>query len=662
MKARIYRPATWSAVASVLCAAATAQATSLEDIGDLRQLSIEELSNIEVTSVSKRPEKLVEAPAAIQVLVGEEIRRSGASNIPGALRSFGNLDVAQENAHEWVISARGFSSDVGNKLLVLMDGRSIYTPLFSGVFWDRQDYIMEDINRIEVISGPGGTLWGANAVNGVINITTKTAEDTQGFYAEGGGGINPQAFGSLRYGGRLGADTFFRVYGKYTDRGSDEFENGARAGDNWDMVQTGFRIDTQAVSNDAFTLQGDYYTSTAGIIGAGKAKTTGGNVLGRWTRTFSDTSDMSLQMYYDRTHLRLPTPAVIFAPPGVFTDDLDTIDIDFQHGFQLAESHRVMWGLGYRYTHDVVQNSPGIGFFPTTLDQNLYSGFVQDKITLRDDVFLTVGTKVEHTSYTGFEFEPSVRLQWSIDENHSLWTAASRAVRTPSRIDREISQPTPGYLIVILQGGQNFQSETVTAYEAGYRGQFNDRFGGALSVFYNDYDKLRSTTPSPPDPIFGLPFPFFFENNLEGETYGLELNANVQLTDWWLVRASYRLIEEDLRIRAGAVDFNNMLNETNDAKQAVTLRSAMDLPYDLELDGTLRWVDTRKMNNAGVRTHVPAYAELDVRLAWDIPGPLEFSVVGQNLLHDSHPEFGVPGPTRVQIRRSVYGKVAWKLQ
>jgi iron complex outermembrane recepter protein len=640
-------------------AAASANAGVLS-VDALKALSVEELMDIEVTSVSRRPEKFLQAPAAIQVVTGEDIRRSGASSIASALRQVNSLDVAQENSHEWVISARGFSSDVGNKLLVLMDGRTVYTPLFSGVFWDRQDYMLEDIERIEVISGPGGALWGANAVNGVINIATKSAEETQGLYVEAGGGTSLQGFGAMRYGGAFTPDVSYRVYGKYFDRDNEALPNGRDARDSWHAGQGGFRIDAQASSDDRLTLQGDMYRNEELIQSGGEGKVSGSNLLGRWSRAISTTSDMSLQVYYDRTHLILPVPGIAFAPAGTFEDELDTYDLDFQHGFQWGERQHLVWGFGFRYTHDVVGNSPALAFLPAELDQRLYSGFVQDEIVLREDVSLTLGAKVEHTDYTGFEVEPSIRLQWSLSDQQTLWGAVSRAVRTPSRIDRDISQPAPQYFIVILQGGANFDSEKLLAYELGWRAQVGPRAGVSLAIFYNDYDDLRSTTISPPDPLFRLPFPFFFENNLAGETYGFELNATVQALDRWRLYAGYRLLQEDIRVKPGRMDFNNALNETSDPEQQVSLRSSLDVLRGVQLDAGLRWVDTRRVNNAGVPALVPDYVELDVRLGWSPTRALELSVVGQNLLHGRHPEYGKPGPTRVEIERNVYGKVVWR--
>jgi iron complex outermembrane receptor protein len=630
----------------------------------LKKLSVEELMAIEVTSVSKRPEKLSETASAIQVVTGEDIRRSGASSIPEALRLADNLEVAQKGSHNWAISARGFNTDSANKLLVLMDGRSVYTPLFSGVFWDQQDYLLEDINRIEVISGPGGALWGANAVNGVINIISKSAKDTQGVYVEGGGGSELRGFGGVRYGGTLASNVFFRVYGKYFDRDDAIFPNGTDASDSWRMGQGGFRMDAELSEQDTFTLQGDFYGGEEDIATGGTAKLNGNNILGRWSHSSSEDSDLSLQAYYDRTHLRLPVPANAFAPAGTLEDDLDTYDVDFQHRFQLSPRQQVVWGLGYRFTHDVVANAPALAFLPPTLDHHLFSGFVQDEIRLIENLALTLGTKVEHNDYTGFEFGPSARLAWTPTERQTVWAAVSRAVRAPSRIDRDIRLPTPGAAPVVenlLIGGAGFKSETVIAYELGYRAQLGAKLSASLAAFYNEYDDIRSTSLSPPDPVFGLPFPLFYENNLEGHTYGFELSTTYQLLDWWRLHGGYDLLQADIRVKPGQVDFNNALNETADPEHQFSLRSSMDLPYHLELDARLRWVDSFRFNNAGTADTVPSYFELDVRLAWHPTKNLELAIVGQNLLQDQHLEYVIASPNpRTEVQRSVYGKVTWR--
>lgn len=626
---------------------------------ELKNMSLEDLFQIQVTSVSKSPKKLSETPSAIQVITSDDILRSGATSIPEALELASNLEVAQKNSHDWGITARGFNTDLANKLLVLMDGRSVYTPLFSGVFWDRQDYLLEDIDRIEVISGPGGSLWGANAVNGVINITTKSAQDTQGLYLEAGGGNQLQDFTGVRYGGMLATDVYYRVYGKYFDRGDEVLANGKDASDSWRMGQGGFRVDSVPPGESPpnhLTLQGDFYGGTENLEAGGSEWVSGGNVLGRWSHTFADDSDMSLQLYYDRTHITDPVQefvigTTVLAPAGTLTDNLDTYDIDFQDRFPVGDRDQIVWGLGYRFTRDVVENAPSLAFLPPVLDRNLYSGFVQDEIKLLENVHFTLGSKLEHNDYTGLEVEPSARLQWNVVTNHTLWTAVSRAVRTPSRIDTDLSEPAPPN-IVVLEGGSNFVSETVIAYELGYRAQFTPKIATSLSGYYNHYDDVRSTSITP-----GTIIPFFFQNNLEGETYGFEFSGTYQALSWWRLRAGYNLLKEDIHVKPGKTDLNNALNETGDPEQQWSLHSSMDLPRNVELDAGLRWVDVVHNNNNGTVGTVPSYSELDVRLAWHPTEKIELSIVGQNLLHDHHPEFGAPGPDREQIVRSVYGKI-----
>jgi len=605
-----------------------------------------------VTSVSKSPEKLSEAASAIQVITGDDIRRSGASSIPEALRLADNLDVAQQNSHDWSISARGFNAGLANKLLVLMDGRAIYTPLFSGVFWNVQDYLLEDIDRIEVISGPGGTLWGANAVNGVINITSKSAKDTQGLYMEAGGGTWLQDFAGVRYGGILASNVYFRVYGKYFDRGNEVFANGHDASDSWRMGQGGFRIDAEPSAQNKFTLQGDLYGSDVNVPTGGDGKASGGNILGRWTRVFSDDADATLQLYYDRTHLHDPISNQ-FGTAKILMDDLDTYDLDFQNHFRLGERNRFVWGLGYRFTHDVVGQAQNLAFVPTPFDRNLFSGFAQDEIMLMKNLFFTLGTKVEHNDYTGFEFEPSARLAWTPTEQQTIWAAVSRAVRTPSRVDRDIREPvSPPF---ILAGESSFISETLIAYELGYRAQLGPKISTSISAFYNDYDHVRSLSFTPTTII-----PLFFANNLEGETYGFEFSANYQILEWWRLHAGYDLLKEHIRVKPGQADINHAHNETADPENQFSLRSSMDLPANLELDAGLRWVGTLHNNNGATLGTVPSYFELDVRLGWRPTKNLELSIVGQNLLHDHHAEYGFPSPAREEIERSVYGKVTWQ--
>lgn len=613
--------------------------------------------NIEVTSVARRPEKLSESPSAIQVITAEEIRRSGATSIPEALRLASNLDVAQKNAHDWAVTARGFNTALANKLLVMIDGRTVYTPLFSGVFWDRQDYLLEDIDRIEVISGPGGTQWGANAVNGVINIITKSARDTQGLYVEGGGGTALQDFAGVRYGGRLAPDVYIRAYGKYFDRGQEAVASGADATDSWNMGQGGFRLDASASPRDTLNLQGDFYEGREDVQTGGDAGVAGGNVLGRWTHVRPDRSELSLQVYYDRTHLSDPVPGVTLgprplAPAGVLRDNLDTYDLDFQYRFRWGNYQHLVLGLGYRLTHDTVVNAQALAFYPPVLYRDLYSGFVQDEISILENLVFTLGTKLEHNSYTGYEVEPSARLQWSVSGSQTAWMAVSRAVRTPSRIDRDLSEPASG--LVLLAGSPAFVSETLIAYELGYRLQLGRSVSASASMFYNDYDSVRSTGITPVTVV-----PFHFQNNLQGETHGLELSVDYQAFDWWRLRAGYEPINEDLHVRPGQVDINAALNETADPAQRLSLHSFMELPQRIELDAALRWIDSRKMNNGSTIGIVPSYGEMDLRLGWHATRRLELSLAGQNLLHGQHAEYGFPGPTQPQIERAFYGKLRW---
>lgn len=643
-------------LAAAPCAHATGEAGA---ISRLKQLNVEELLDVEVVSVTRRPEPLMAAPSAIQVITQAQIRRSGASTLPEALRLADNLQVARHGARGWAISARGFNADLGNKLLVLVDGRSVYTPLYSGVFWEAQDYLLEDIDRIEVISGPGGTLWGANAVNGVINIITRRADETQGWHAQAGTGSEVKGFASLRHGGTLGTQGHYRVYGKYLDHDGSELADGAPVRDSWHRRQFGFRIDSAPGGTDSLKLQGDYYSNHERVADGGRTVLRGANLLGRWGRDLGGGQSLNLRMYYDWTSIDLPVPQLTFnnmrlAPAGVLSDDLHTIDVDFFHRANIGQRQVFTWGLGLRNTHDVLGNAPGLGFLPAVLDQQLYSAFVQDEIRLRDGLALTIGTKVEHNDYTGFEVEPSARLQWQVTRSQTGWAAISHAVRAPSRLDRDLRQATPPYLLV-LKGSPDFKSEDVVAYELGYRAQAGTRATVSLATFYNEYSDLRSTTPTPTTVL-----PYFFENALEGETWGMELSGALQVTDKWTLQAGYTLLQEDLRIKPGHVDIGNGRNETVDPQQQAALRSAMDLPGNLELDLGLRWVDTLR-NNSGLATgHVPAYMDLDARLAWHATSELELSIVGRNLLHERHPEYGFPSATRPELERRVFGKVVWR--
>jgi iron complex outermembrane receptor protein len=343
------------------------------------------------------------------------------------------------------------------------------------------------------------------------------------------------------------------------------------------------------------------------------------------------------------------------APPGFLRDDLDTYDIDFQYRFAANERNHIQWGAAYRLTHDAVDNAPGLGFLPAVLEQDLYSAYAQDEIRLRDALYLTLGTKLEHNDYTGFEIEPSARLRWDLAETQSLWAAISRAVRTPSRIDRDLLEPAPPYSPLILRGSSDFISETLIAYELGYRAQMGSRLTLSVAAFYNDYDHVRSVGITPSTLV-----PFVFQNNLEGETHGIEFSADYQALEWWRLHIGYDPLREALHVKAGQIDLNDAHNETADPRQRLALRSSMDLPAHLELDAALRWVDDRSLNSGPQIGTVPSYWEMDLRLGWHLSERVSLSITGQNLLHDHHAEYGYPGPLQVQIDRSIYGKITWQ--
>jgi iron complex outermembrane receptor protein len=624
---------------AILASSAFAQTSETNSSASaLKKLSLEELMDIEVTSVSRSPEKLFDAASAVQVITGEDVRHSGATSLAEALRLASNLDVAQVNSHDWAISARGFNNTVANKLLVMIDGRTVYTPLYAGVFWDVQNVLLEDLDRIEVVSGPGGTLWGENAVNGVINIITKNAKDTQGTYLSGAGGSLLQDFGAARYGGSVGTNLFYRVYGQRFDRNSTVFPNGQDAADRSDMSQGGFRMDWYPSDANTLTLQGDAYGGNEQDQPADTA-VDGQNVLGRWTHTFSSESDLQVQIYFDRTWRRIP---------GTFAEDLKTYDFDFQHRFRLGERQSVVWGAGYRLMQDELKNSPALAFLPPDRNLQLFSGFLQDEITLIPErLKFTAGTKVEHNDFSGVEVQPGGRIAWTPDARETIWGAISRAVRSPSRIDTDFFVPPPPVApgTPVLAGGPNFDSEKVIAYELGYRLRPVERLSLSLATFFNQYDDLRTLEQTGPTT-------FQFVNGLRGESWGVELSGDFRVTDWWRLRGGYTYLHEHIWQQPGHTDINQAQAEGDDPQNQFLLQSIMDLPYHFQFDAVARYVDTLPSPN------VPSYFTFDLRLAWQFK-KLEVSVVGQNLWDAQHPEFGAAA-MRQEIPRSIYGEVTFR--
>ncbi len=617
--------------------AVPARAQQRDSAEALKRLSLDELMNVEVMSVSRRPERLFETPSAIQVITQDDIRQSGATRLPEALRLASNLQVAQVDARQWAISARGLNGTTANKLLVLIDGRTVYTPLFSGVFWDVQDVLVSDIDRIEVISGPGATLWGANAVNGVINVITKDAIDTKGLLVSGGGGSELAGFGSARYGGELGAHANYRIYGKAFSRDPTLLPNGLDAPDSWHMGQGGFRLDWDDSASNRLSLQGDWYDGRIAQAPPGRIAVSGGNVTTRWVHPFSTKSEVTAQAYYDHTHRNIP---------GTFGEDLDVYDIDVQHRAALSARHQVVWGVGYRNINDHVANTAGLAFLPAHVAREWFTAFAQDEIALAAErLHLTVGAKVEHNDYTGFEVQPSGRLNWTFSPSRTLWAAISRAVRTPSRIDRELF--APGQPPFFLAGGPNFHSEKLLAYELGYRHQ-RGALVLALATFYNRYHGLRSLEQTnPPNPT-----PLVIANGQDGESYGGEATASYRITDNWQLRAGYTELRIHIWPNPGSTDTTRGATESHTPDRQLSLRSSVTLGTQWTLDGGFRYVSEI------VNQQVPAYTELDARVGWQPVAALELSVAGRNLLHEQHAEFGTPAARR-DIQRGVYGMVQW---
>jgi iron complex outermembrane receptor protein len=642
---------------------------------DLTELSLQELMDVEVTSVSKRAEPISAAAAAVFVITREDLRRSGATSIPEALRMVPGLEVARIDANKWAISARGFNGRFANKLLVLIDGRSVYTPLFSGVFWDVQDTLIEDVDRIEVIRGPGATLWGANAVNGVINIITRSARETQGGLLAAGGGSEERGFAALRYGGALGKSTFYRVYGKSFARGSGERLTGGAGADDWSMSRAGFRLDAAPSAGTGLTLEGDLYDGEAGetlilqSLQAPVSRTvddderfSGGHLLGRWQRTLPDAAELKVQLYYDRTQ----------RAAALIDEDRDTLDLELQHGLAPGSRHRLLWGLGFRRTGDDIRGSEVLWLTPARRTDDLASAFLQDEVALLPDrLWLTLGSKLEHNDYTGFEVQPNVRAVWIPRRHQTLWAAVSRAVRTPSRAERDIRLDAlvlgPGQLfpgappaVVASLGDPEFDSEELLAWELGYRVGLAPGLLLDLATFYNDYERLRTTRTGAPylEPAPGPPHlvvPARIGNDMQGEAWGAELAADWRASKRWRWSAAYSYLEVRLDLLPGA-DAMSLVAEGDTPRHQFHLRSSVDLGRGLELDLAARYVDELPA------LAVDGYASLDLRLGWKPRQGLELSLVGQDLLDGSHAEFSPEViPTHATAaQRGFYGRLEWR--
>jgi iron complex outermembrane receptor protein len=641
---------------------------------DLTQLSIEELMNIEVISPAKQAQPLADAASAIFVITQEDLRRTGVTSVPEALRMVPGMQVARIDANKWAVTARGFNGRFANKLLVLIDGRTVYTPTFSGVYWEVQDLLLEDVERIEVIRGPGASLWGANAVNGVINILTKHAADTQGGLVSLTVGNEERAIVGLRYGGQVGDNAHYRVYGKYLERDDLVDERGEDAGDNWDLQRGGFRLDWDPTSRHVFNLQGDLYqgsldqtltvpipTPPYNLPISDNIQVSGGFLQGRWEFTQSPTSQFALQTYYQREK-RDEILAI---------QKLDTVDVDYQHNLSWGAHQDLVWGLSYRYTWDDFDDTTFSRFSPNSRDTHLFSGFFQNTSRLLGDrVAITVGSKLEHNDYTGWEVQPSLRGLWVPHPNHRLWAAVSRAVRTPSRgeHDGQLSSfsmppmaPTNLPTLIVVTPDRGFNAEKLIAYELGYRFFPTNTASLDIAGFYHDYDDLR-------DPEFGTPFfagglsspylviPSFWNNALESHIIGVEVAAAWRPLNPWQLQLAYSYLHSEIDGKRTADQIDP--NSTTPSHQ-ISLRSSHDLSDYFTLDVWLRYMDNLP-DEFTLQRGIDDYLTFDLRLGWQPIRNLEVSLVGANLIDPTHVEFvqelySYP----VQVERSIYGQLKW---
>jgi iron complex outermembrane recepter protein len=634
------RTFTWAmALASVLLLSGRADA-----VLDLSDMSIEELAQIEVTSVSKSAQPLSDAPGAIYVITHDDIVRSGAPNLPEMLRLAPNLQVAQTGANAYVITARGFSGspaaqNMPNKLLILIDGRSVYTPLYSGVYWDMQDVLPEDVDRIEVISGPGATLWGANAVNGVINVITRKSGETQGLYGSVEAGADERSAG-LRYGGKAGETLSYRLYVRGYEDDQTRTAIGLPAQDGWWRVQGGFRVDWAPSPNDGVTLQGDAYDGTRSQPNAPDEDIRGRNLLLRWSRAFAAASTLQVQAYYDRTERD--------SDGSGFT--IDTYDLDVQHSFALGSRNDVVWGGGIRVSRHNLIGVPSFFFEPQRRTLTLGNIFVQDTLKIGDTIQLILGMKLEDDPYSKAAFLPNVRATWRPTENMMLWAAVSRAIRSPTPFDRDVVEKVGAIEFII--GGPNFRAEKVTAFELGVRAQPSSKLSLSVSAFYNRYDDLRSIE-------FNRTtlFPLEWGNEIKGHTYGIEAWADYGVAPWWKLSAGANFLKESFAFKPDATSLllpglPGVEQQGNDPKYQASLKSSMNLGSKATFDAALRYVGSRPL------PHVSDYFELDARAAYNLSARVQLSVTARNLLHARHQEY--PLAEANPVTRKILAGMQWR--
>jgi len=646
---------------------------SADQTPDLTQATLDDLMNVRVTSVSKKAQSLSQTGSAVYVISRDDIRRSGATNIPDLLRMVPGVDVARINANTWAISIRGFNYRYSSKVLVMIDGRTVYSPGFSGVYWDQQMRPLEDIDRIEVIRGPGGTVWGANAMNGVINIISRSADDTRGGLLSAVAGSEDRAQSVLQYGGSAGAHGAYRVYGRYAMNENSPGIPGSPAFDAGHNIQGGFRSDWTLSAEDKLTIQGD-------LLGSSEHQTistlfdnrlpgmytftdpvqvSSGNILGRWNHVFSNGSETTVQMYYD--HFRRYDQAL---------NTLSTGDFDFQYHFHAGARNDIVTGAGYRVAEQSYVDGYEAVFGSGHRRDHLFSTFLQDEIKLNQSLSLTLGAKIEHNSYTGFEFEPSMRLVWAPTAHQAVWTSASRAIQQPSWLDAGSqidiqSVPIPGgFGLVRLSGNPSLPAPVLYDYEVGYRTEVSKELTLDTSVFFSDYhrlDTLEAQTPyftldpAPPH----LVIPSLYQPFGKAHDYGVEFSARWNATKWWRLSPGFSFLQMNVSQDPRSTDTGFPAAPGDSPKHEAQLRSNITLPHHVDWDVSAFYVGTLAGGSTAAAP-VPAYTRVDSRIGWHIGESIEFSITGQNLLRPRHLEF-LDGLQVIpsQAARAIVARVTW---
>lgn len=622
------------AVCLALCAMMVPGIAAAQDTADLKRLSIEELMRIDVTTVGRRSEPVGITAAAISVVTSDDIRRAGVTTIPDALRLVPGVHVAQSNGAAWHITTRGFNQVTANKLLVMIDGRTVYSPLFTGVFWNVIDYPLEDIERIEIIRGPGATLWGANAVNGIIHVITKHTRSTRGFYASASAGNEDRGTLTLRHGGGSALDgVAWRVYGTLADHDAQRFAGGLPSHDGRTHGQAGFRLDAGTPERTSLMFKGDAFRSRNDFTNGRSGAFTELDLQASVSHALAPGSQIDVQSYYRREARR---------QDGQFAHHIDILDLDAQHAVRLRDRHAVVWGGGVRVNDDGSAGTPALSLAPPSRVHGLASVFVQDEIAIRPGRwFITPGAKWEYNSFTGGSLQPSVRTRVMLPGGQVAWGAVSRANRRPSRLEHDLVILGAEGLPTTV-GSDAFLPERLLAIEAGYRVQPNAALAVEAAVFRHRFEDLRSV-----DLPVAVPGPYVLGNSLEGRSQGLELSVSAQPTRWWRLSSGYTWLDTNVRPEPGGRAFGPGTSEANDPHHLFHLRTSFDLPRDVDLDASLRAVGPLSS------PAVPGYGALDLRLGWRATGQIEVFAAGRNLLDARHPEFGAPTPSRVEIERAV---------